>query len=806
MVYISNTGVPDPIENNDPVSLEYLNNQTDINNGIASLDGLGKIPIDQFPYTGLIYRGTWNASINYPLIIDNSGNTSDYYIVNVDGSSNIQGETNWNIGDWIIFTTVSNGWEKIHNKIIGPKGDKGLKGDQGPKGETGEKGETGNKGEKGATGDIGIQGIIGIQGTTGDIGDQGFQGTTGEVGATGDQGMFGIIGFNGMMGMTGDKGDQGINGDKGVKGETGDKGVKGMVGNTGENGDKGDQGPSGDKGIKGEIGNKGVNGNDGIKGLKGDIGIVGSKGITGIKGNKGTKGDKGTKGINGIPGTKGDVGPLPELITELELITEYSVANPGLTHPENARYIEFMLVGGGAGGYGEGGNIPVQLGQTVLGVANNIGFGQATSINDSGNIIASSDRFNGGRTYVYKYNSVGSTWTQLGSSILATGVNDNFGFSMSFNSAGNILAIGAPSVFTNNGYVRIYQYNGSLWSLLGSTIYGLGDTGYSVSIDSVGHTVAIGKPDNVGSVSIYNYNGSNWTQLGQTIDGPTTGSRFGNVISINSTGTIVAIGADTANIIEIYQYNGSAWVQMGQTLADLAFGDAVSLNSIGDIVAIGAPSASSSNLDGNVYIYKYNGSQWVLLGPVIYEVFRKFGFSVSIDSIGKTVVIGTTWESFNGTLSGGVIMYKYDGANWTQIGSSINGLGSNDQLGHSTSINASGNIVISSSEEDARGYIIVSDFNYGGGGAGQTKKIKRKLPGNFSFTIGDGGDPFNLGNNTVLTTDTGTITALGGYESRKNITDGAPGENSESGQSGAGGNGGSTQTSGIPGFVRVTYS
>ena len=62
---------------------------------------------------GSIYKGTWNASTNNPTLTSSVGTAGWYYIVNVAGSTNLNGITDWNVGDWAIF----NGgvWQKVDN-------------------------------------------------------------------------------------------------------------------------------------------------------------------------------------------------------------------------------------------------------------------------------------------------------------------------------------------------------------------------------------------------------------------------------------------------------------------------------------------------------------------------------------------------------------------------------------------------------------------------------------------------------------------------------------------------------------------
>jgi hypothetical protein len=64
-------------------------------------------------YGGAIYQGTWNALTNNPLIQSGVGTKGYYYVVNVAGSTNIDGITDWNVGDWIIFDGTA--WQQVDN-------------------------------------------------------------------------------------------------------------------------------------------------------------------------------------------------------------------------------------------------------------------------------------------------------------------------------------------------------------------------------------------------------------------------------------------------------------------------------------------------------------------------------------------------------------------------------------------------------------------------------------------------------------------------------------------------------------------
>jgi len=62
---------------------------------------------------GSIYQGVWNANTNTPTLTSSVGTDGYYYIVNVAGSTNLNGITDWKIGDWAIFHGGT--WQKVDN-------------------------------------------------------------------------------------------------------------------------------------------------------------------------------------------------------------------------------------------------------------------------------------------------------------------------------------------------------------------------------------------------------------------------------------------------------------------------------------------------------------------------------------------------------------------------------------------------------------------------------------------------------------------------------------------------------------------
>jgi hypothetical protein len=59
----------------------------------------------------LSYQGTWDASTNTPTLASSTGTKNYYYVVATAGSTNLNGITDWQIGDWLLFN--GSVWQKI---------------------------------------------------------------------------------------------------------------------------------------------------------------------------------------------------------------------------------------------------------------------------------------------------------------------------------------------------------------------------------------------------------------------------------------------------------------------------------------------------------------------------------------------------------------------------------------------------------------------------------------------------------------------------------------------------------------------
>jgi len=84
--------------------------------GVATLDAGGKVPVSELPAAvlgALSYQGTWNASTNTPTLTSSTGTKGYYYVVSVAGSTDLDGITDWVVGDWAVYNGTV--WQQIDN-------------------------------------------------------------------------------------------------------------------------------------------------------------------------------------------------------------------------------------------------------------------------------------------------------------------------------------------------------------------------------------------------------------------------------------------------------------------------------------------------------------------------------------------------------------------------------------------------------------------------------------------------------------------------------------------------------------------
>ena len=331
-----------------------------------------------------------------------------------------------------------------------------------------------------------------------------------------------------------------------------------------------------------------------------------------------------------------------------------------------------------------------QIGDDIYGEAAGDESGFSIDLNNEGNIIAIGARSNRGNGvnsgHVRVFENIDGLWNQVGADIDGEAAYNLSGQAVAISGNGTIVAIGANSNGgngANSGHVRIYEYMGGVWTQLGDDIDGeaAGDlSGWSVDLNNDGNIVAIGAVYNSGAnaelsghVRIYENIGGVWTQLGDDIDGDRKFDFFGNSVSLNYDGNVVAIGAVGAHgvngrdsgQVRVFENGGGAWNQIGADIDGEAtgdyFGESVDLNNDGNIVAIGGFAHDGANgaESGQVRIYQNTEGVWTQIGDAIDgdAAGDFFGINLSLSGNGSVVAIGASANDTNGIDAGQVKVY-----------------------------------------------------------------------------------------------------------------------------------------------------
>ncbi len=155
----------------------------------------------------------------------------------------------------------------------------------------------------------------------------------------------------------------------------------------------------------------------------------------------------------------------------------------------------------------------------------------------------------------------------------------------------------------------------------------------------------------------------------------------------------------------------SAQIQLGSDIIGVGasdrLGEGVAISADGDRIVVGTPGTDNGGFNkGNATIYQWDGTDWAPLGnPIVgAESGDQSGSTVALSADGSRVVIGAAGGG-NMFMAGQARIFDYNGIEWTQVGSSINGLAQNDLFGTSVAISSDGDLIaVGGPENDDAGF------------------------------------------------------------------------------------------------------
>ena len=390
-----------------------------------------------------------------------------------------------------------------------------------------------------------------------------------------------------------------------------------------------------------------------------------------------------------------------------------------------------------------------QIGEDIDGLAAGDWTGTAVSTNNSGDIIAIGENhstYYNGRVRVFQKSSYNS-WIQIGQSLYGDGQGgsvwstnsedqgEKFGYNISLNSDGTILAISAPrhdimlgSVVLGQeaGLVKVYQLIDDLWVQMGNTINGeeeLEATGFNgLELNNSGNILAI---SSVNGVKVYEFLQDSWTLLGGELIQSTTdynpGTSFQNAsISINGSGNKLSVVNFYCRNAYIFEFIDNSWQEIASfqlSLGPYLQNTKISINDNGNVVAF---SFRTSAAIGNTTVraYKYINQTWGY-SQIGEDIIGDYGFgrSISIDNEGNRIAVGTFGGNSAPVSSysdGFLNVYEYSGTDsnqWDQIGSTILSEDTMDAWGYCVAISGDGNTIIGGGPLNEANGSFASDTN-----------------------------------------------------------------------------------------------
>ena len=265
---------------------------------------------------------------------------------------------------------------------------------------------------------------------------------------------------------------------------------------------------------------------------------------------------------------------------------------------------------------------------------------------------------------------------------------------VSINNDGTILALGIRDDNTNIGAAYMYAFDGTNWTLQGSKITGLGEIGpgqfgYSVSLNGAGNLLAVGcclDNGDIGAAYIYNLNVVTAPVLVTKIVGIVISAEFGTSVQFSADGSTLAVSGPSLNTgvtsgsVFIYTKVLGIWTQqatfqaLNSYVGDV-FGLQVSLSGDGNILAVSSVDTITMYYRTPGYVGQSAWSTGVLL-PYPYDLVEPnwvSGFLVSLSQDGNTLCAsdpdnnqgtGASWSYTQGPLG-----------TWTQNGPGFVGTG-----------------------------------------------------------------------------------------------------------------------------------
>ena len=442
--------------------------------------------------------------------------------------------------------------------------------------------------------------------------------------------------------------------------------------------------------------------------------------------------------------------------------------------------------------------------------------GSVSVSGDGGTIVAGSPEAPGA-AYVFTIPSEGWVTTSDSTRINAPDgdARDQFGWSVSTNSDGSTIAVGAPGSdldAENAGVVYVFTMPTDGW-MATTTVAKLrkslqspgGNFGHSVSVSADGSTVTATMPNwaSTGAAHVFTLTAAGWEDTtsaprlsSMDID---SGNSFGWSVSASADESVIAVGAhgDDANgrdagAAYVFTSPSKGWgaetppARIKLTAPDGAVGDefgrAVSVSGDGSTIAVGAHGDDDNGVDsGSVYVFTSPSSGWtakptpfkIKLTAPDGAVGDEFGRAVSVSGDGSTIAVGAHGDDDNGVDSGSVYVFTRPSDGWIVGPTSVKLTASNgaadDLFGWSVSVSGDGStIAVGAHGDDGNKNDAGSAYVFMRPGGGWTAKAKLAASARLTASDAESDDAFGW---SVSVSGDGSTIAVGAHGDDGNKND-----------------------------------
>ncbi len=314
--------------------------------------------------------------------------------------------------------------------------------------------------------------------------------------------------------------------------------------------------------------------------------------------------------------------------------------------------------------------------------------------NDSNPVVA---WIEGSSLLVKRWN--GSTWIQLGTQVNQAN-STVLQLSMVLDSAGSPIvawsewAGGARTLF-------IKRWNGTSWVQLGAALNILSnhDAEYpSLALDSHDQIYVSWSEisERWTDIFVKRWTGTTWRQVGGAVKINSLENALTPSLAIDSTGVPVIAWVESLNIY-VARWDGIGWLQQGDRLnTSIAYTPKLVLESSGTAVVA---YSQFENGSFDTYVKRWNGTGWSQLGSALDTTLANFALNVDLllDSSNRPVVSWNEQVS-SSPLNRNIYVKRWNGSSWQSIGSAWDINASKDAAYPSLALDASGNPVLSWAE------------------------------------------------------------------------------------------------------------